>query len=157
MRWEDVDLDRGWWTIPAHQSKNGQPHRVPLTDTVKELLEARRKIDPDARWVFENVRGLGPVTHRGKKAAAALSRRLKVAFRAHDLRRTAATMMAQAAVPHAHIARVLNHIEAGPSATRVYDRYQYDKEKRRALVALEKRLTKVLDAKPATSSDFSRR
>jgi integrase len=24
MRWADLDLDAGWWTIPAEISKNGQ-------------------------------------------------------------------------------------------------------------------------------------
>ena len=31
VRWQDVDLDAGWWTIPAERAKNGLPHRVPLT------------------------------------------------------------------------------------------------------------------------------
>ena len=31
MRWADVDLDAGWWTIPGEYTKNGEPHRVPLT------------------------------------------------------------------------------------------------------------------------------
>ena len=32
MRWRDVDRATRWWTIPAARSKNGLPHRVPLTD-----------------------------------------------------------------------------------------------------------------------------
>jgi hypothetical protein len=32
-----------------------------------------------------------------------------------------------------HIGKVLNCIEGGPSATRIYDRYAYDKEERDAL------------------------
>jgi len=30
MRWADVDLQSGWWTIPGSDTKNGEPHRVPL-------------------------------------------------------------------------------------------------------------------------------
>jgi integrase len=29
MAWRDVDLDAGWWTIPAERAKNGRTHRVP--------------------------------------------------------------------------------------------------------------------------------
>ena len=123
MRWQDVDFESKWWTVPAKHSKNGQPHRVPLTEPTVKLLQERQVINPDAKWVFENRPGQGPIVHRGKKAASALSRKLKVDFRAHDLRRTAATIMAAAGVSRAHIARVLNHIEGGPAATRVYDRY----------------------------------
>ena len=36
--------------------------------------------------------------------------------------------MAEAGVPRDHIAKVLNHVEGGPAATRVYDRYDYDSE-----------------------------
>jgi integrase len=58
---------------------------------------------------------------------------LSFTFQGHDLRRTAATGMAEAGVPSDHISRVLNHIDGGPRATRVYDRYAYDREKRAAL------------------------
>jgi integrase len=104
------------------------------------------------------------VAHRGRKAANFLShgdshhrsarsvtrkRRpfqpgLSFAFRGHDLRRTAATGMAEAGVPSDHISRVLNHIDGGPRATRVYDRYAYDREKRAALEKWERLLTKAL-------------
>lgn len=30
IRWGDVDLDASWWTIPGIDTKNGEPHRVPL-------------------------------------------------------------------------------------------------------------------------------
>ena len=30
MRWRDLDLKDGWWTIPGAFTKNGKPHRVPL-------------------------------------------------------------------------------------------------------------------------------
>jgi hypothetical protein len=36
--------------------------------------------------------------------------------------------MAEAGIPRDHIAKVLNHVEGGPVATRVYDRYNYDAE-----------------------------
>jgi hypothetical protein len=43
---------------------------------------------------------------------------------------TAATRMAEARVSRQHISAVPNHVEAGPTATRVYDRYSYNAEKR---------------------------
>lgn len=50
----------------------------------------------------------------------------------HDLRRTAATRMAELGVPVEHIGRVLNHAPRGITAT-VYDKHTYIPEKRRAL------------------------
>ena len=42
------------------------------------------------------------------------------------------------------IARVLNHIDGSPRATKAYDRHTYDAEKLRALQTWERRLDHVL-------------
>ena len=88
------------------------------------------------------------VLDRAKKAPAAIARVLDIDFRGHDLRRTAATRMAAAGVPRDHIARVLNHVEGGARATRVYDRHTYDREKRMALEAWARALTAILENRP---------
>jgi integrase len=31
MQWEEVDLEKKLWTIPAHPMKAGREHRVPLS------------------------------------------------------------------------------------------------------------------------------
>jgi integrase len=150
MRWQDLDLrtPAAWWTIPGEIAKNGQPHRVPLTAGVVKIIKAQcpdGEPKPDSH-VFAH---LGEsVKDRAKKAGAALSRVLKFQFRGHDLRRTAATRMAEAGVPRQHISAVLNHVEGGPTATRVYDRYSYDAEKRAALETWAKELARILNAKP---------
>jgi integrase len=150
MRGADVDLGSGWWTIPAPVAKNARAHRVPLTKPVLDILERRRELaGENAKIVFENRRGGGSIAHRGKKAASVLCRGLSFTFRAHDLRRTASTGMAEAGVPREHIAKVLNHIEGGPAATRVYDRYAYDKEKRDALERWARRLAGLVEGKRA--------
>ena len=148
MRWQEVDLASGWWTIPATVAKNAVAHRVPLTKPVLEILERRHELAGDgAKVVFENRCGAGSIAHRGKKAASILCRGLSFQFRAHDLRRTASTGMAEAGVPRDHIAKVLNHVEGGPAATRIYDRYAYDKEKRDALERWARRLRAVTEGK----------
>ena len=146
MRWADVDLDGGWWTIPADHTKNGQPHRVPLTADVIELIRAQKPQQGDERrdYVFTGLGG-ATVLHRAKKAPSAIARVLKIDFRGHDLRRTAATGMAAAGIPREHIGHVLNHVEGGARATRVYDRYAYDREKRIALEAWARTLKSILE------------
>jgi hypothetical protein len=72
----------GWWEIPANYTKNNRIHRVPLSGAAMELVARRlQTARPNAVWVFENVqpskrsnRQFGNVRHRGKKAAAFLSR-----------------------------------------------------------------------------------
>ena len=65
-------------------------------------------------------------------------------IRRHDLRRTAASGMAEAAVVPSIISRVLNHVDRGPRATLVYNRYCYDAEKRAALLKWDGRLSSIL-------------
>src|SRR6185295_4400557 len=106
----------------------------PLTEPVLAILRDRRRTASEtAVYAFENRPGSGSILHRGKKAASLLCEILTFEFRAHDLRRTAATRMAESGITREHLARVLNHVEGGPTATRVYDRYAYDVEKRQAL------------------------
>jgi integrase len=38
MRWSEVDLDKGVWTIPAHRMKAGREHRVPLANRAATIL-----------------------------------------------------------------------------------------------------------------------
>ena len=40
MRWQDVDVHAGWWTIPGASSKNKLAHRVPLNGPALAILAA---------------------------------------------------------------------------------------------------------------------
>ncbi len=147
MKWADVDLAAGWWTIPGADTKNGEPHRVPLVQRAKAIVQAQQTDDEAQEFVF--VGHGASLRDRAKKAPAAIAKALGLDFRGHDLRRTAATRMAAAGVPRDHIAKVLNHVEGGARATRVYDRHSYDTEKRMALEAWDRALTVILERKHA--------
>jgi integrase len=155
MRWRDLDLQAGWWTIPGEFAKNGRAHRVPLVREAIALIKAQQKDhddqpgrddeskdDDQSEFVF--VGSGASVRDRAKKAPSRIARVLKFDFRGHDLRRTAATKMAEAGVPRQHISAVLNHVEGGASVTRVYDRYSYDAEKRKALETWARTLRSIV-------------
>lgn len=145
MRWQDLDVavDTGWWTIPGEYTKNGETHRVFLTSAAVTIIKTQPRAE-GAIFVFAGRQG-STVKQRVKKASTDLSGVLGFEFWSHDLRRTAATRMAAAGVPYDHISRVLNHVPPGPKSTRVYDRYSYDAEKRRALETWARELARILD------------
>jgi integrase len=157
MRWRDLDLDTGWWTIPGEHAKNGRAHRVPLVPEAIAIIKSQQKDKQKQKkgtdeesiqhaktdCVFVGIGG--SVRDRAKKAPSRIARVLKIEFRGHDLRRTASTKMAEAGVPRHHISAVLNHVEDGPRVTRVYDRYSYDAEKRIALETWARRLRTIID------------
>ena len=136
MRWADVDLELNWWTIAAEQSKNALPHRVPLTAPALTVLSMLHETAaPTAVYVLAGA--------RGKRQQSETAARLTIPdFRGHDLRRTAASMMASAGVNRVVIGKILNHAE--PGVTAVYDRHSYDAEKRSALEAWARLLDGIL-------------
>jgi len=48
MRWLDLDLANGWWTIPANVAKNGRSHRVPLSSPALGILKVTQENARDA-------------------------------------------------------------------------------------------------------------
>jgi integrase len=38
MRWNEIDLDKKIWTVPAHRMKAGREHRVPLSQRANAIL-----------------------------------------------------------------------------------------------------------------------
>jgi integrase len=148
-RWADIDLTTGWWTIPEDIAKNGLPHRVPLSPLACRLFKAAKKDAGDSVYVFPNRNGVESI--RPDTVSKAIRRnRDKFGlehFAPHDLRRSAASLMASMGTPRLHISKVLNHVESGVTA--VYDRHGYDQEKRKALNAWGRKLESIISGKKA--------
>jgi integrase len=149
MRWKDIDGE--WWTIPSEFSKNRLSHRVPLSPEALAIIEDVRRLtdEEDAKakrqrseWVFPKPRDRAEHVYAVQQVAERVRAASKVSYRAHDLRRTSASMMAAMGVPRLVIGKILNHVESG--VTRVYDRYSYDREKREALNAWGARLSSII-------------
>jgi integrase len=140
MQWGDVDLEAAWWTIPAGVAKNRLAHRVPLAASALALLKQLRPEKTPAAddYVFAGARG------RRQQSEAAAEFSVKD-FRGHDLRRTAASVMASGGIARLTISKILNHVERGVTA--VYDRHSYDAEKRAALAWWDTKLAAILEEK----------
>jgi integrase len=139
MRWDQLDLDRQTWTIPAELSKNGHAHVLPLTDHAKALIE---KVPRTAEVVFP-ARGNSENVFSGfTRAKTRLDKSSKIAgWTLHDLRRTGATHMASLGIAPHVIERILNHISGTfGGVAGVYNRFQYLDEMRAALTLWERHL-----------------
>ena len=147
MRWEDIDLDSGWWTIPGERTKNKLPHRVPLSPQVVSFLRELRKEADGSPWVFPSLRA----TAGHRETVSRATRRVRAAsgvagWEPHDLRRTAASHMTGMGISRLTVSKLLNHVERGVTA--VYDRHSYDQEKRKALNAWARQLEAIVTGKP---------
>lgn len=146
MRWEDLDLDAAWWTIPAERAKNGKAHRVPLAPPVVAILREREDAASEAEerspFVFASPRAKDGHRTTITKAARRLREASSVDFIPHDIRRTVASHLASVGVQRLTISKLLNHAERGITA--VYERHSYDAEKREALNVWAARLEKIV-------------
>ncbi len=119
------DGDR--WIVPAKLSKNGNPHWIHLTPATIDQL---------------------PLPVRSNEAAQAWLKswctrnKIEPNFAPHDLRRTAATRMADIGIEPFIVERVLNHKLDGVMA--VYDRAEYEAERKDAAKVLEHHISEIV-------------
>ena len=139
LTWGEIDLKRGVIVLAPARTKNGRQHELPLSTQALTIL-ARQPRCNSSEFVF-NERGFN-VFGRAKQE---LDRRLRIAdWRLHDLRRTAATGMAELGV-HPHIIEaVLNHQSGHKSGVAgIYNRAKYADEMRAALQRWADHLDKI--------------
>ena len=140
-RWEHMDVEKRTWFLP--DTKNQRHHLIHLSDFALEqvrILSAWRQSSASGEtspWVFPNNAGDGHVcvktfgkqlADRQRSAGRRLQNRTKKAdaltlpggrWTAHDLRRTAATLMAGIGVSTDVIDECLNH-KLQSKVSRVY-------------------------------------
>ena len=149
MHWDEVEGQ--WWTIPADKTKNGKEHRVFLNNTALELMGEPKKRGFVFPSYLKEKQGLNPSSFASAlrvKMDKFKDDDLQVGyFTPHDLRRTAATLMASLGYSSYVVGKILNHTD--PSVTAIYNRYEYDKEKQAALEALDRKITGIITGKKA--------
>ncbi len=145
-RWDDFDFNQRWWTIPAEKAKNGQAHRVYLSDMTISLLEELKTYHSESEWLFPSPTRDTHMTPDCISRAIHRSRDifgLKL-FSAHDLRRTAASHMTRIGIARLVVSKILNHSET--TVTAIYDRHSYDDEKRDALTKWSLSLISIIES-----------
>ena len=145
--WIDFDFKSSWWTIPAEKSKNGFPHRVPLSSLALKLLCELKEITGNSQWLFPSPRDGQHIAETSVDHAVRTNAdHFEIDhFTPHDLRRTAASQMTGSGIERITVSKVLNHVESGVTA--VYDRHSYDKEKKAALAKWSRTLDAIIFGK----------
>lgn len=78
--WDEVDLDKAIWTVPANRMKAGKEHRVPLSPRAVEVLKSTQGLRKE--WLFPAIKG-GKMSGM---AMAMLLRRMKMDVTVHGFR-----------------------------------------------------------------------
>lgn len=163
------EIEGSWWTIPGSRTKNGKTHRVYLSKTALMLVgstEGKGYIYPSPvgkgeKHVAENALNsalrrnmsvpvlddAGVPTYSDDGTPVTENKLGVVHFTPHDLRRTAATLLAKDKIPFEHRERVLNHTLDRLDA--IYNQHDFDDEKQVAAETLERRIRVIISGTDA--------
>lgn len=164
----DLKGNEPMWVIPPSRAKNGREHLVPVVPLAISLIEALPVInESDLLFTTNGETTVGGFSKAKERLDAAM---LKIARKEaeergddpegvtippwvlHDFRRTAASGMAALGVQPHVVEAVLNH-KSGTirGVAAVYNRYDYDQEKKRALARWERRIKTIIATAPGSN------
>lgn len=160
--WQHVDMQAQTWHLP--DTKNQRPHTIHLSNFALSKFAALEGFREPVPWIFPNTKATASVCVKsfGKQLSdrqRTTEQRLKnrtVAtdsltlsggkWTAHDLRRTAATLMASLGISSDVIDECLNHIISS-RVTRIYIRDRREAEQAKAFDALGEKLAQLVATK----------
>jgi integrase len=133
LRSEWIDRSAMLIKLPREITKNGHGQVLPLTTGVLGLLPAREGLLFPAEGQTDRAFNGWSKSMESFRDQCGFSN-----FTLHDLRRTAATMIAELGTPPHILERILNHITAGTAQSmtplgRIYNRHLYLNEMRETL------------------------
>ena len=142
----------GTWTIPSTRTKNHREHVLPLPPLALDQIG-----DVAAGFVFTLSGGrLGGLSKIKKRLDEAMGS--PAPWRLHDLRRTAATGMAELGIAPHIVEAVLNHVGGSKGGVAgIYNRAMYAEEKQAALARWAAHVEGLVTGKRANVTSFSRR
>lgn len=136
-QWSHVNTTAETWHLP--ETKNQRPHTIHLSTFARRQFDGLRAVSQSTSWVFPSAAGVRPIgtkalgkqlSDRQRAADKRIENRSKSTgalvlsggnWTAHDLRRTAATLMAGMGISSDVIDECLNHMIRS-RVTRVYIR-----------------------------------
>jgi integrase len=142
MRWQDIDLAAGVWTVPATWSKNRREMAIPLTNTAVKLLQRRQQSRTRSPWVWPSAEArVGHVVNPEKPWRAFLkTAEITEKFSLHDVRRTLGSSLAKSGAAAVVISKALGHVS--PQSAKAYVHLDVEP----ARLAIEKALGGLGDA-----------
>jgi integrase len=128
-RWDEIDLDKEVWAIPAERMKKRMAHAVPLSTQTMALLEIMRPISGRSEFVFPSDRK--PRTHINSQTANMALKRMGYGKRlvAHGLRSLASTILNEQGFDPDIVEAALAHISKN-EVRNAYNRAQYLERRR---------------------------
>src|SRR5471032_1261802 len=149
MEWKHVNLDGGVWTLPKDITKSERAHVVHLSAQALAILKEIEPLTGGNRYVFTSEKDdkrhieTRSLSQALRKRLADSDLRDMEQFTPHDLRRTAASRMADMSIAPHVIEKILNHVMTG--AMGIYNRADYYAERKEALTRWGDRIEQLMN------------
>jgi integrase len=105
LKWDQIDLKAK--TLTVLDTKNHEPHTLPLSNFLLELLQSRKE-NRTNEYVFPGTGVAGHIIEP-RKQMAKVTQLSDIHFTVHDLRRTFITIAESLDIPAYALKRLLNH------------------------------------------------
>ncbi|MGR5118475.1 integrase domain-containing protein [Vibrio astriarenae] len=128
-RWEEIDLDKQVWIIPAARMKKNREHAIPLTPESIALLEVMRPLSGHREFIFPSDRD--PKKPCNSQTANMALKRMGFANRlvSHGLRALASTILNEKEFNRDLIEAALAHVDSN-QVRAAYNRTDYLEQRR---------------------------
>ncbi|HEY7248218.1 MAG TPA: site-specific integrase [Xanthobacteraceae bacterium] len=170
IEFEDVELDKREWRAPAHKTKNGKSHTLPMPEQVREIIQRRLKAATDAASETKTDTTALTLVFPGPKDCKAFSgwsrllARLRKAsgvqeFGFHAIRRGFVTVLGNRGFDADLLDGMLNHSasETRSGVRGVYNRSERLQERARAMNAWAELVTAAVSGIDGRVVEFKRR
>jgi integrase len=110
-RWDEIDLDKKQWRIPAERMKMKTPHIVPLSDQAITILQELKNLEADEILLFPSERRDGKTMSNNTILYALYRMGYHSRMTGHGFRGIASTILHERGYNHEHIELQLAHAE----------------------------------------------
>ncbi|OCG68599.1 integrase [Gilliamella sp. Nev5-1] len=129
-KWEEINLDKKLWSIPAERMKMDRPHNIPLSPQAIKILEIMKSINHKSEFVFPTARPPYNKPMSSQTANMAIKRMgYKDKLVAHGLRALASTALNEQGFNYDVIESALSHVDKN-AVRRAYNKAEYERQKR---------------------------
>jgi len=131
-RWDEIDVTKSEWAIPAERMKKNKPHVVPLTEQTLKLLEILKPITGHREYIFPSDRN--PRKPANSQSANRALSRMGFTGRlvSHGMRALASTTLNEQGFDPDVIEAALAHVDKD-AVRGAYNRAEYI-ERRRSMM-----------------------
>ena len=155
LRWSEINLENSVISLPAERTKNRRPHEIPISRAMSAILSPRKRTEGRDLVFGKRPGPMAGWGWRKEMLDKAIGDRIKTSWTLHDLRRSAATGMADIGIQPHVIEAVLNHVSGHKAGVAgIYNRSTYAIEKKQALALWAEHILGAVEGHKSNVASF---